>query len=393
MNFSLSSSELSEHLQAIGKVVSTKNQMSILDCFLFNITGDVLTITASDNENTLVTTVHLNEASGDFRFAINAKTVLDAVKGIPEQPVTFEVNTENYATRVVYQNGYFSLVAQSADEYPSSDVPEAETSIKVESKLLLDSVSRALYSTASNDSSHPIMTGVLFDITQNNEETGEQGTITIVASDGRKLEYTRWKNEENAAGGQFALPNKPASLLRSLLAKENGEITIDFAQGKAMFKMNSYNMACRLLEGRFPQYNKVVSRNNPNLLTVNRMAFISMVRRMLVFSDAVNSLVKLHMEADQVVASVQNIDYSLAAEEKMICEYEGIPMNIGFKGTTLVDFLNNIECENIEFQIADQSRAAIIVPSPQPCEEKDGDGNPLHKEEIVMLLMPSIIND
>lgn len=393
MNFSLSSSELAEHLQAIGKVVSTKNQMSILDCFLFDIRGNILTITASDSENTLVTTVGLNETSSDFRFAINAKTVLDAVKGIPEQPVTFEVNVQNYATRVVYQNGYFSLVGQNADEYPSTEVPEAETSIKVGSKLLLESVSRALYSTATTDSSHPVMTGVLFDITRNNEETGERGNITVVASDGRKLEYTRWRNEENVSAGQFALPSKPANLLRSLLAKENSEITIDFLQGKAMFKMNSYNMVCRLLEGRFPRYDKVVARNNPNLLTVNRMAFISMVRRMLVFSDAVNSLVKLHMEADQVVASVQNIDYSLAAEEKMICEYEGIPMNIGFKGTTLVDFLNNIDCENIEFQIADQSRAVIIVPSPQPCEETDKEGNPLHKEEIVMLLMPSIIND
>ena len=133
---------------------------------------------------------------------------------------------------------------------------------------------------------------------------------------------------------------------------------------------------------------QVVPKNNPNRLTVNRMAFINMLRRVLVFSDAVSSLVKLHMEADQLVTSVQNIDYSLSAEESMICEYDGMPMNIGFKGTTLVDFLNNIE-----FQIADQSRAVIIVPSPQPNAVKDDDGNAKSKEEIVMLLMPSIIND
>lgn len=394
MKFSLSSSELAERLQAIGKVINTKNQMSILDCFLFEVSGDTLKITASDNENTLVTTLKINEAGEDFRFAINAKTVLDAVKGIPEQPVTFNVDMQNFNTTVNYQNGHFSLVSQNADEYPSyTDFPEDSAEIKVDSKLLLDSVGRALFATAPTDSAHPVMSGVLFDITQKDEANNEDANVSIVASDGRKLEYTRWANENNVQAGQYVLSNKPALLLRSLLARESGEITMRFAKEKAEVRMNTFSMTCRLIDGKFPAYNKVVPKNNPNRLTVNRMAFINMLRRVLVFSDAVSSLVKLHMEADQLVTSVQNIDYSLSAEESMICEYDGMPMNIGFKGTTLVDFLNNIECENIEFQIADQSRAVIIVPSPQPNAVKDDDGNAKSKEEIVMLLMPSIIND
>ena len=394
MKFSLSSSELAERLQAIGKVINTKNQMSILDCFLFDVSGDTLKITASDNENTLVTTLKINEAGEDFRFAINAKTVLDAVKGIPDQPVTFNVDLQNLNTTVNYQNGHFSLVSQNADEYPSyTDFPEDSAEIKVDSKLLLDSVGRALFATAPTDSAHPVMSGVLFDITQKDETNNEGANVSIVASDGRKLEYTRWANENNVQAGQYVLSNKPALLLRSLLARESGEITMRFAKEKAEVRMNTFSMTCRLIDGKFPAYNKVVPKNNPNRLTVNRMAFINMLRRVLVFSDAVSSLVKLHMEADQLVTSVQNIDYSLSAEESMICEYDGMPMNIGFKGTTLVDFLNNIECENIEFQIADQSRAVIIVPSPQPNAVKDDDGNAKSKEEIVMLLMPSIIND
>ena len=394
MKFSLSSSELAERLQAIGKVINTKNQMSILDCFLFEVSGDTLKITASDNENTLVTTLKINEAGEDFRFAINAKTVLDAVKGIPEQPVTFNVDMQNFNTTVNYQNGHFSLVSQNADEYPSyTDFPEDSAEIKVDSKLLLDSVGRALFATAPTDSAHPVMSGVLFDITQKDETNNEGANVSIVASDGRKLEYTRWANENNVQAGQYVLSNKPALLLRSLLARESGEIAMRFAKEKAEVRMNTFSMTCRLIDGKFPAYNKVVPKNNPNRLTVNRMAFINMLRRVLVFSDAVSSLVKLHMEADQLVTSVQNIDYSLSAEESMICEYDGMPMNIGFKGTTLVDFLNNIECENIEFQIADQSRAVIIVPSPQPNAVKDDDGNAKSKEEIVMLLMPSIIND
>ena len=394
MKFSLSSSELAERLQAIGKVINTKNQMSILDCFLFEVSGDTLKITASDNENTLVTTLKINEAGEDFRFAINAKTVLDAVKGIPEQPVTFNVDMQKFNTTVNYQNGHFSLVSQNADEYPSyTDFPEDSAEIKVDSKLLLDSVGRALFATAPTDSAHPVMSGVLFDITQKDETNNEGANVSIVASDGRKLEYTRWANENNVQAGQYVLSNKPALLLRSLLARESGEITMRFAKEKAEVRMNTFSMTCRLIDGKFPAYNKVVPKNNPNRLTVNRMAFINMLRRVLVFSDAVSSLVKLHMEADQLVTSVQNIDYSLSAEESMICEYDGMPMNIGFKGTTLVDFLNNIECENIEFQIADQSRAVIIVPSPQPNAVKDDGGNAKSKEEIVMLLMPSFIND
>ena len=342
----------------------------------------------------MVTTLKINEAGEDFRFAINAKTVLDAVKGIPEQPVTFNVDMQNFNTTVNYQNGHFSLVSQNADEYPSyTDFPEDSAEIKVDSKLLLDSVGRALFATAPTDSAHPVMSGVLFDITQKDETNNEGANVSIVASDGRKLEYTRWANENNVQAGQYVLSNKPALLLRSLLARESGEITMRFAKEKAEVRMNTFSMTCRLIDGKFPAYNKVVPKNNPNRLTVNRMAFINMLRRVLVFSDAVSSLVKLHMEADQLVTSVQNIDYSLSAEESMICEYDGMPMNIGFKGTTLVDFLNNIECENIEFQIADQSRAVIIVPSPQPNAVKDDDGNAKSKEEIVMLLMPSIIND
>ncbi len=394
MKFSLSSSELAEHLQAIVKVINSKNQMSILGSFLFEVTGSTLKITASDGENTLVTNVGINEPSGDYRFAINAKTVIDAVKGIPEQPVTFDVDPENFNTTIIYQNGHFSLVSENADEYPSyTEFPADSTEIKVDAKLLLDAVGRALFATAAPDSAHPVMTGLLFDVTQDNAENGTKGSISVVASDGRKLEYTRWANEDNIAAGQYVLSNKPALLLRSLLAKETGDISVRFAETKAEIKMQSFSMTCRLIDGRFPAYDKVVPRNNPNHLTVNRMAFINMLRRVLVFADTVSSLVKLHMESDQIVTSVQNIDYSQSAEEKMICEYDGMPMNIGFKGTTLIDFLNNLTCENVEFQIADQSRAAIIVPSPQPKDEKDEEGKPLHKEEIVMLLMPSIIND
>lgn len=390
MKFSLPSSELADRLQAISKVINTKNQMSILDCFLFEVNGNQLQVTASDNENTLVSTVNLSEQCDAFRFAVNAKTVLDAVKGIPDQPVTFDVDDQNFSITVTYQNGHFSLVGQNADEFPSYTVfPDGYSEMTVDARLLAESISRALYATASADSAHQVMSGLLVDVV--NTEGGESN-VSVVASDGRKLEYTRWPNTQNLPQGRYVIANKPAVLMRNLLARESGEVKVRFAETKAEIRMGNFGMTCRLVDGKFPDYEKVISRNNPNHLTVNRMAFINMLRRMLVFADSVSSLVKLHLEADQVVASVQNIDYSLAAEEKMICEYDGMPMNIGLKGTTLVDFLGNVGCENVEFQIADQSRPIIMVPSPQPCDMKDENGNQLHKESIVMLMMPSVIN-
>lgn len=388
MKFSLSSSQLADRLQAIGKVINTKNQMSILDCFLFEIAGETLKITASDSENTLVTSVGISETDGDFRFAINARTVLDAMRGIPEQPVTFNVSADNFATRVDYQNGHFSLVSQDADEYPgqTSIAHEGGSTIKIASKTLLDALTRALAAAAASDATHPVMTGVLFDV--------KEGELTIVASDGRKLEYTRMpQNVAADQQGQYVVAGKPAALLRSLLARESGDVELCFAESKVEVRMGSFSMTSRLVDGRFPPYDKVVPTNNPNHLVVNRAALQALLRRVLVFADQTSALVKMRLDPDQMTTNVQNIDYSLSAEENMLCEYDGMPMTIGFKGTTLSDFLGNLDCEEVEFQIADQSRAVTIVPRPQPCDAKDEEGNPLGSEKIVMLLMPSLIND
>ena len=374
MKFTLSCTELASHLQAIGKVISTKNKISILDCFLFEVKGLVLTITASDSENTLITSVELAEASDDGRFAINAKTIQDALKGIPEQPITFEINAANYETKLIYQNGFFSLVCQNADEYPSNTEPALEAGkITVDANVLSESLTRALLAVAE-DNIRPVMTGVYFDITEKN--------ATVVASDGRKLVYTRWNNTESAKAMSFILPHKPAQLLKCMLAKESGDVVERFDEQRAEVEMKAFHMSCRLIEGRFPNYNSVIPTNNPNSVNVNRVALINALRRVMVFSDEVSSLVKLHLEANKLTISVQNLDYSLSAEESMLCEYDGIPMNIGLRSTTLVELLNNLQSEEVAFHLADQSRAAIIVPAPQP-----------ENLEIVMLLMPIMLNE
>lgn len=386
MKFSLSSSELADHIQVLGKVVATKNTISILDSFLLEITGDKLKITASDGENVMTTTVNVVEPTCDFRYALNAKTLIDAVKGIPEQPVTFEVDQNNYNTVIRYQNGYFSLIGRNADEYPSNEPLSSEkTTVSLPANMLCDAVNRALYAVDLTDSSHPVMHGVLFDVT-------EEG-LFVVASDGRKLDYTKFAHANKEGTGQYVLASKAAQVLKTLLSRGKADASLTLTTEKAEVSVDEFCLTSRLIDGKFPAYEKVVPHNNPNHLVVNRMALMNLLRRVLVFSDEVNSLVKFHMEADQLVANVQNLDYSLSAEEKLMCEYDGIPMNIGFKGSNIVDFLGTIDSENIEFQIADQSRAVLILPSPQPNTVKDEDGNVPKDEEIIMLTMPSITND
>ena len=372
MKFKLSSSELATRLQVIGKVILAKNKVPYLDSFLFEIQGNTLKITASDGENMINTFVELIESSEDCRFTVNS-TIQDALKGIPEQPITIEINTANYETKIIYQNGFFSLVCQPIEDNPFfTELGEEKGRINVDATLLHESLTRALLAVAV-DNIRPVMCGVCFDITEEN--------TTVVASDARKLVYTRWPNVEKSDAFSFILSQKTAQLLKVMLARESGDVIIRFNEHRAEIEMKTYRMACRLVDGRFPNYNSVIP-NNQNSANVNRTALINVLRRVMVFSDEVNSLVKLHLEANKLTISVQNIDYSLSAEESMLCEYDGIPMNIGLRSTTLIDMLGNLQSEEVVLRLADQSRAAIIVPAPQP-----------ENQEIVMLTMPIMIKE
>lgn len=372
MKFKLSSTELASRLQVIGKVILAKNKVQYLDNFLFEVQGNMLNITASDGENMINTSLELIESSEDCRFVVNS-TIQDALKGIPEQPITIEIDSSSYETKINYQNGFFSLVCQPINDNPFfTGLGEELGRLTVEATLLHESLTRALLAVAV-ENTRPVMCGVCVDISKEN--------ATIVASDGRKLIYTRWANADNATPTMFVLSQKTAQLLKVMLARESGDVVIRFNENRAEIKMNTYLMSCRLVDGKFPNYNSVIP-NNQNSATVNRMALISVLRRVMVFSDEVNSLVKLHLDANNLTISVQNIDYSLSAEESMLCEYDGIPMNIGLRCTTLIDMLNNLQSEDVVLRLADQSRAAVIVPTPQP-----------ENQEIVMLTMPLMLVD
>lgn len=372
MNFTVSSSLLSSRLQTISRVINSKNTIPVLDCILFELEGNKLTLTASDPDNTLNTSIEVVDCSEDFSFAISAKILIDSLKEVSEQPLRFEVNKDTLETTIYYQNGKYGLVGQNADEYPGAAVlGEGAVAISVPTKVLSSGISCSLFATA-DDEVRPVMCGVYFDFTPE--------SITLVASDGHKLVRCRDYSVTGAEKSAFILPKKPATLLKNLLGKEElEEVAVEFDGRFATFEMSEYKLVCRLFDGRYPNYNSVIPQNNPHKLIVDRVALISTLRRVAIFSSKA-SLIKLHLEENKVVVSAQDTDFSTSAEESMACSYEGASMNIGFRASLLIDILNNIPGQDVIIELADPSRAGVIVPAEQ-----------VDKQELLMLLMPMML--
>lgn len=374
MKFIVSSTALFSHLQAISRVINSKNALPILDCFLFQLEDNTLSVTASDNETTMVTSLEVNESDANGRFAISSKPILDALKEIPEQPLTFEIDLESLAIVVRYQNGQYSLVAQNADEFPQSPaLGESAVRVEMEAGILLNGINRALFATA-DDELRPVMNGIYFDITAED--------ITMVASDGHKLVRDKTTAAHGTERAAFILPKKPSTLLKNLLPKEQGTVVIEFDDRNAVFTLEKYRMVCRLIEGRYPNYNSVIPQNNPHKVTIDRLQLLGALRRVSVFSSQASSLIKLRMQENQIIISAQDIDFSTSAEESLTCQYAGAAMSIGFKSTFLIDILNNISATEVIIELADPSRAGVIIPLEQ--EEND---------DLLMLLMPMMLND
>lgn len=374
MKFVISSSVLSSRLMTIGRVIVQKNTIPILDCFCFDIQGTTLTITASDNDTTLTAKAELNECDSDVRFAVNAKTLQDAIKEIPDQPLECYLNTESYELTVEYQNGQYKLMGQSAEEYPTPAISdETRLEFDLECQKLVPSITRCMIA-AANDTLRPQLNTICFDI--------HSQEVSLVSSNGNQLALTKLAMPELNAEGSYLLGTRPASLLKGMLAKAEGNVHFSLGQRTAIVHTEEYSLTSRLVEGRFPNYRSVIPQDNPNIVTVNRMALVSALRRVLVFANAQAVLVKFRLGPNTMNISSQDIDFGKSAEENMLCDYMGAPMRIAFKGSVLLDLINNIEGDDITLKLSDPSRAGLIVPAKQ----KEG-------EEVLMLIMPSVFND
>ena len=374
MKFTVSSTALSTKLVALSRVINSKNALPILGDFVFEINGNTLRLTASDSENTIQTNVELNESSGDGRFAIGNHDLLEAVKGFSEQPITFDVDQENHLAKISYQNGLFSLPVENADEYPvAQQVSDQANTILISNQLLNDNINRSLFATAQ-DELRPVMNGIYFDLTPD--------CLAIVASDGHKLVRNKVFNIKSEQPASFILPKKPATLLKNLLGKDGGDVIIRFDDRNAEINYGDGIIQCRLIEGRYPNYNSVIPQSNPNELHVDRNGLLSALRHVQPFANGSSNLIRFHVEGSTLQLDAEDYDFSKTATERMTCEYNGQPMSIGFKGSSFIEILSNFDCADVIIQLADPSRAGLVIPSEQP-----------ENQDVLMLMMPMLIND
>lgn len=374
MRFNISSSALSGRLLTLSKVVNSKNTLPILDSFLFEVHNGELAMTASDSENIMRTVLPLEECEGEGDFAVNNHTIIDAVKELPEQPLTIDVNYDEWKMYVTYQNGSYNFPIQRADEYPKPQpISEGATTITMEASVLADNITRSVFATAQ-DELRPVMNGIYFDLTTDG--------LAIVASDGHKLVRNRNFTIKSDVPASFILPKKPANLLKNILTKDGGDVTIKFDERMAVLSFTDGVLSCRLIEGRYPNYNSVIPQQNPNQITVDRRSLLGAIRRVLPFASDSSQLIRFHVSEGNMELTAEDIDFSTNAKESLTCEYSGMPMSIGFKGSNMVEILNNLSSDDVVIELADPSRAGVVVPGTQP-----------DNEDVLMLVMPMLLND
>ena len=374
MKFVVSSSSLLGLLQTTNKVISSKNTLPILDYFLFDLKEGVLKITASDLETTLVGTLAVENVEREGLIAVPVKLMLDSLKEFSEQPLTIEANESTWEIVVSWKSGKLTLPGTSGLSYPNLPELNAETkqSLALDVDTLMVGINKTIFATA-DDELRPVMNGVYINL--------EPQSVTFVATDAHKL--VKYASETAAeATASFILPKKPANLLRGLLPKEDGEITVEFDDKNVLFRLKNQVLICRLIEGNYPNYNAVIPANNPNKVFVDRLELLNAIRRVAVCSNQSTNLIKLDISKGTINLTAQDLDFSVSAQESLLCDYEGEDIVIGFKSTFLIEILSNIETTTVLVELADSTRAGVFKPvyDQQP------------SNDTLMLLMPMMIN-
>lgn len=366
----LNSSILLKKLQLLGGVINSSNTMPILDNFLFDVKNNQLKITASDLETTMSTTIEV-ESSGDIFIALPAKMLIDILKTFPEQPLGFEV-LENNTIEISSTCGKYNIAYASGSEYPAAlELKEPSTTL-IPSKVLATAISKTIFATG-NDELRPIMCGVLFQLST----TG----LTFVATDAHKLvKYSR--NDLTALqDSQFIMPKKPLNVLKGVLAGLDNEVKIEFNLSNATFTFENYVLSCRLIDGKYPDYERVIPKDNPNKLLIDRTQFLNSLKCVSIFSSKETHQVALKVAGMELKISAEDADYSNKADETLICNYQGDDLTIGFNSKFLIEALNNLNCNEIQLEMSQPNRAGILTPNDGTAEG----------EEVLILVMPSLL--
>jgi len=372
MKFIVSSTQLLKQLQILGGIINNNNTLPILDNFLFELSNKQLKISASDLETTMSTTIPV-EADEQGTVAVNARLLLDTLKTFPEQPLTFVVE-ENNTIEISSDSGKYALAYANGEEFPKAVELESPSSTTISSDILATAISKTIFA-SGNDDLRPVMSGVFFQFSPEN--------LTFVATDAHKLvKYTRNDVTANEVA-EFIMPKKPLNLLKNILSGSDDDVVIEYNESNAKFTFNNSVLICRLIDGKYPNYDAVIPKENPNKLTLDRSLFLNSVRRVSIFSSKTTHQIRLKMAGTELNISAEDLDFSNKADERLQCNYEGDDMQIGFNSRFLSEMLSNLNSNEVLLEMSLPNRAGILTPI-------DGleDG-----ENITLLVMPVMLND
>lgn len=361
MKFNIDGKLFQQQLQAVSKVINSKNALSILDNFLFQLEDGWLTITGSDQENIVSSRVEVSDSDGDGAVAVPAKTLLEITKEVNNQPLTFSLNESTGEIDVVFLSGRFRFMGINADEYPRGEKMEDDATVLVlPSSVVKKGIEKTIYA-VSLEPIRPMMTGIFWDI--------HEGDITFVASDTHKL--VRYINSEVNPGvvTSFIMPAKPASIIKGILDKEMQDVKMTLGSKGARFEFGDYTLTCRFIKGNYPNYNRVIPESNPFLVKVDRDTILNAMRRVAIFASKASGLVKFEISDMGMKLSAQDLDYGTSAEEMVMCEYDGNPMTIGFNSSFTLEILSNLSGDTALIRLSDPARPGVFEPLDQETNE------------------------
>ena len=369
MKFNVPSKTLHSYVSAVSKVISGKNALAVLNNFLFTLKGDLLTIRASDMENSLVGRLPVADSEGEGSFCLDARRIVDLLKELPDQGVTFEVNDDNLEVEITYPNGKFNTMALSGAEYPIREPEESEDSIKftLEGAQLLHGIENTIFAVGADDL-RPQMMGIYWDV--------KPDQIVFVATDTRKLVTYTDRMIKTCIECSFILPYKPAAVIKNVFGAEEA-VEVELTQKGIIFTSPAYTLDCRQIEGKFPDYTRVIPKNNPYTLTVDRLSFLNAVRRVWLFGDSGQGLVKFKLSADNIVIRASDSGFGTSGVETVPCEFTGPEFTIGFSAPYLIDIFSTFTGSDVVMHMADATHPTLCLPAMQ---------NP--ESELLVLLMP-----
>ncbi len=373
MKFIVSSSVLLKNLSALSGVISSSNTLPILDDFLFELKEETLFVTASDLETTMTVALPLTKAEEGGSVTIPAKILLDTLKTFSDIPIIFSINPDTLIVEISAGEGKYKLSGHKSEEFPQTPSLDTTSKVTLGSGVVVDAISRTIFATG-NDELRPVMSGVYCELSPDH--------ITFVATDAHKLVRYRRKDAHSDKVTSFILPKKPLNQLKTILAGKEIEVVVEYTQTNARFTFETTTLICRLIEGKYPNYEAVIPSNNPNVLLVDRVMLMNSIKRVSLFANQSTHQIRFKISGKELVLSAEDIDFSNEAKERLTCSYEGEDMEIGFNSRFLQDMVSNVLTEQVRMEMSAPNRAGLILPVDN--ENKD--------EEILMLVMPVMLN-